>query len=329
MYWLNCTVSPETYKIEYWVNDEFNASAKGSLAKQYPNTVVDIKIYDENNFLKVSDRVTLTHDVVRNYVFPQLEYGKVHVEVFDENGVEKVADRICLGTTCVTQKHEYNFSVYVGEDYDLIVEKSGYKTLNAHIIVYSDYVYVPVFLANESAPANTTSGIGGVTEEPETTPPEPGLETWFGFKFISKASVAKNITIKAKKKGAIAFHNWYYEVPVKQLTINPGAVEYVWLSEDEVNEALGYNWFEWGESFVIYVDGSKYTEIPMNTAKNAWVTIWVTEYSGNTFAYGAFTSGGTGVEQGNIVSLVVSLIPLFIILAIISMIFKMIQKLAR
>ena len=223
--------------------------------------------------------------------------------------------------------------------YTVIAEKSGYRTIQFTVDLNESLVYTVVFWdynTGEIIPwdieegtqtdvetyHNTMSGIS------DTAPSTPTDSNWYGIHFIVIDSTTKQlyngeITVQIYAIKGISRANLWHDnvvIPIDSLIINGS--EYWWMTEDQINDIIGKQMWEYLSGFQI-VFGNKVMTIPAGRCKNMFYNLTIYTDGSEAAIYGQnnawYQSGYLGPNplSSQLVSL---LIPLMVFMLVMKMI---------
>ena len=350
MFWLNTTVIPEDYHIEYYINNTVNATGVGHLEKQYNNTYVKVIIKTSSGFQKYAGTYFMDKNYNLFFYFQDIrtsEKFNLTVKCYTYTPWEPTIANVSLYNSLgnlVQKQNNVQFAKFTNlqrDVYTVIAEKSGYRTIQFTVDLNESLVYTVVFIdvdTGELIPWDVESGSQSDVEtyhdtmsSVEYSPPSvPTDSTWYGIHFVIVDSSTKqlyqgdvNVWIYCVK-GISRANFWHdnVEIPIDSLTISNGS-EYWWMSEEDLNNLIGKQLWEYISAFRIYF-GNKVMTIPASRCRNMFynLTIYTDGNEAAMFGYnnpGTYTSGYLGPNplSSQLVSL---LIPLMVFMLVMKMI---------
>ena len=177
-YWLNTTVYPSDYKVEYIYNNSVY-SGIGHLEKQFlNNSEVTLRIYNDGGTKLYDHTFTITQNyyIVFNYTKPPTKYYYVEVDVYGPSG-----DKLTGAYVYIDNKRYDAFTeIRVAEGtHNFKVTASGYKSAEFAVYVDSNMT-IPVYLAEETDEVNQSAPYVYNYTAPEPEPPVTN-EDWYGI----------------------------------------------------------------------------------------------------------------------------------------------------
>jgi len=319
LYWLNCTVEPSTYKIEYWNSSGLLASGIGKLEKQYPaNSIITVKVFSEYGYKKDEFNITLDRDYVLILRYPSTtEYYTVIFKTYDaETNEEIVNAKVYINNYAYEPFKEIRLRE---GSYNVKITAEGYATAEFAITVKSNMT-IPVYISqNASSPY--------IYLENQTIPePEPPstTEDWYGLLLINNGSSPTTVYIYFVKAG------WGKEHKVLADTVVISAGDWIakaW-TESEINGYLKPTLGEaWSRVEITTQDGKTFT-VSFDDCKNKYYAIYVYTQSGSTVGiWGTpYSSTSTQMFTGDFGQLLAMLLPVLLIVMLMGIIREAVRR---
>ena len=350
MFWLNTTVIPEDYHIEYYINNTVNATGVGHLEKQYNNTYVKVIIKTSSGFQKYAGTYFMDKNYNLYFYFEDIrtsEKFNLTVKCYTYTPWEPTIANVSLYNSLgnlVQKQNNVQFAKFTNLErdvYTVVAEKSGYRTIRFTVDLNESLVYTVVFWdynTGEIIPWDIEEGtqtdvetyhdtMSNITYSPPSTPTD---STWYGIHFVIVDSNTKqlyqgdvNVWIYCVK-GISRANFWHdnVEIPIDSLTISNGS-EYWWMSEEDLNNLIGKQLWEYISAFRIYF-GNKVMTIPASRCRNMFynLTIYTDGNEAAMFGYnnpGTYTSGYLGPNplSSQIFSLILPLMIFMLVMKLI------------
>jgi len=220
----------------------------------------------------------------------------------------------------------------------VVAEKSGYRTITFTVDLNETITYTVVFIdvdTGELIPWDVESGSQSDVEtyhdtmQSSNAPPNiPSADTWYGlhFKVIdsnTKQIYASPIAVEIYCVKGIGKGLWHdnVEIPIDTITIE--GEEFWWITEDNLNNVIGKQIWEYVSAFRLYFANKVFT-IPAERCKNMWYNITIYT-DGNDAAIfgtnnpGTYSSGflGSNPLSSQIFSLILPLMIFMLVMKLI------------
>jgi len=347
--WLNTTVSPSDYHIEYYINNTVNATGVGELNKQYKNgTYVKLVIKTPTGLTKYTGTYHMNRDynlmfyfgdiprdtfnlTIKCFTYSPFELTIANISIYDSTG-----RRVGYQTNVQIAKF-YNL---IRDVYTIVAEKKDYKTIRFTVDLNESLVYTVVFVdynTGEIIPWDVETGSQSdvqtyhdtMTNNVTAPPSIPDVSKWYGIHFVVINASSKKLytgTINVLiycVKGISRANLWHDTVTIPIQSLSISGEEYWWISEDELNQIIGKQLWEYPSAFKI-VYGSKTMTIPVDRCANRYynLTIYTDGDEADIFGYNNDITYQSGYLGPNPLSsqLVSLLIPLMVFMLVMKMI---------